>query len=272
MNNSSTITRDRLLLVAGIAFASTLVFYLVVYFIYQPLAVGATIAWALTVLIVLFYIDRKRTGMLGLENENRELRAFINLQPLFGKTFLPYGFWAMEADNLQNLLSTIQYNDYRTVVECGAGVSTLLIGNLLRQLGRGHIYSLEEDEKWHTVMTSTIAHEGLADYVTILHAPLEANPESDAPWYSLVVARQILEQAEQIDLLLVDGPKSVATLSRYPALPFFASSLHQESLIVLDDSKRKNELAVIARWGETHRIDVQQLSQSLRGQAYIKLK
>lgn len=84
----------------------------------------------------------------GWKNENRELRAFINLQPLFGKTFLPYGLWAMEADNLQNLLSTIQYNDYRTVVECGAGVSTLLIGSLLRQLGRGHIYSLEEDEKW----------------------------------------------------------------------------------------------------------------------------
>ncbi|MBP6016002.1 MAG: class I SAM-dependent methyltransferase [Candidatus Promineofilum sp.] len=210
--------------------------------------------------------------MLGLENENRELRAFINLQPLFGKTFLPYGLWAMEADNLQNLLSTIQYNDYRTVVECGAGVSTLLIGSLLRQLGRGHIYSLEEDEKWHAVMTSTIVHEGLADYVTILHAPLENNPDSGAPWYSLVGAQQILERAGHIDLLLVDGPKSVATLSRYPALPFFASSLNQSSLIVLDDSKRKNELAVVARWGEALQIDVQQLNRTLRGQAHIRLR
>ncbi|MFS8085706.1 MAG: class I SAM-dependent methyltransferase, partial [Acidobacteriota bacterium] len=166
----------------------------------------------------------------------------------------------------------IQYNDYRTVVECGAGVSTLLIGNLLRQLGRGHIYSLEEDERWHTVMTSTIAHEGLADYVTILHAPLEANSDSGAPWYSLSVAQHILEQVGQLDLLLVDGPKSIATLSRYPALPFFVSALHQGSLIVLDDSKRKNELAVIARWGETLPIDVQQLSQSLRGQAHIRLR
>ncbi|MEZ4539065.1 MAG: class I SAM-dependent methyltransferase [Chloroflexota bacterium] len=271
MNNSSTITRDRLLLVAAAAFVSTLVFYLVIYYIYQPLATGAAIAWALVVLIVLFYVDRKRTGMLGLENENRELRAFINLQPLFGKTFVPYGFWAMEANNLQSLLSTIQYNGYRTVVECGAGVSTLLIGNLLRQLGQGHIFSLEEDEKWHAVMTSAIVHEGLADYVTVLHAPLEANADSGAAWYSLVVARQILEQAEQIDLLLVDGPKSIATLSRYPALPFFTPALHQHSLIVLDDSKRTNELAVIKKWGEVLKIDVQQVNQSLRGQAHIRL-
>lgn len=47
MSTSNTIMRGRLLLVAGIAFISTVALYLVVYFIYQPLAAGVTIAWAL---------------------------------------------------------------------------------------------------------------------------------------------------------------------------------------------------------------------------------
>lgn len=272
MKNSPTITRNRSILVLALVFFSTLAVYLVVYYFNPALATGVTVAWGITLLIGVMYLDRKRTELLGLENQYRELRAFINLQPMLNNTFLPYSFWAMEPSNILNLLATMQYQKYRTVVECGAGVSTLAIGKLLMQMGQGHVYSLEEDEHWYDVMCSAVAHEGLDDFVTILHAPLEHNAASGEQWYAAEATRRVLAQAGHVDVLLIDGPKSIAPLSRYPALPTFAPALDSASLIILDDSKRGNEKAVIKQWGETFDIEVEHLSATLRGQAYIRLR
>ena len=272
MKNSPTITRNRSILVLALVFFSTRALFLIVHLFNPALATGVTIAWATTVLIGVMYLDRKRTELLGLENQYRELRAFINLQPMLNNAFLPYSFWAMEPSNILNLLSTMQYQKYRTVVECGAGVSTLAIGKLLMQMGEGHVYSLEEDKHWYDVMCSAVAHDGLSDYVTIVHAPLEHNTTSGTLWYAAEATGRVLAQAGHIDVLLIDGPKSIAPLSRYPALPTFAPAIDSTSLIILDDSKRGNEKKVIKQWGEAFDIEVEQLTATLRGQAYIRLR
>lgn len=271
MKKTHNITRNRSLVVLATVFFSTLALYLVIYYFNPALAIGVTIAWAATALIGVMYLDRKRSEMLGLENHYRELRAFINLQPMLNNTFLPYSFWAMEPSNILNLLSTVQYQKYRTVVECGAGVSTLAIGKLLMQNGEGHIFSLEEDKNWYDVMCSAVAHDGLTDYVTILYAPLEHNALSGELWYTDAAVQLVLAQAGHIDVLLVDGPKSIAPLSRYPALPTFASALDSASLVVLDDSKRSYEQEVIRRWSKSFDLQVEHLNATLRGQAYIRL-
>jgi predicted O-methyltransferase YrrM len=177
----------------------------------------------------------------------------------------------MEPDALLHLLSVAQAHRCRVIVECGSGVSTIAIGKLLRQSQTGHLYSLEENESWHATMSGILNSEGLSDYVTLLYAPLERYPEPVAPWYKLERASQILESARHIDLLLIDGPKSVTTFSRFPALPVFAPGLDEASLIVLDDSKRPNEMAVIKRWRETFNLIIEEPGPSLRGQAYIRL-
>lgn len=271
MKQTPTLTRNRSILVLALVFFSTLALYLLVYYFNPALAIGVTIAWATTALVGLMYLDRKRSEFLGLENQYRELRSFINLQPMLDDSFLPYSFWAMEPSNILNLLSTIQYQKYRTVVECGAGVSTLAIGKLLMQRGEGHVYSLEEDRHWYDVMCSVVAHGDLTDYVTILYAPVEQNTHSGELWYAAEAVQCILAQAGHIDVLLVDGPKSVAPLSRYPALPTFAPALDSASLIILDDSKRGNEKEVIRKWREVYDLEVEPQSATLRGQAYIRL-
>lgn len=272
MNQTRTITFNRMILVEALAFFSTLAVYGLTYLLFKPMATGVAIAWSTAVLILIFYLDRKRSALLGLENQYSELRAFVNLQPMLNPAFLPHSYWAMEPTDLQNLLATIQYNQYRTVVECGAGMSTLLIGKLLKQLGGGHIYSLDEDENWYKVMHMAVAVNDLTDYVTVIHAPLVPNAGSGELWYAPEQARQILESVAHIDVLVVDGPKSVSTLSRSPALPFFAGALDSNSLIVLDDSRRNNEKAVIEHWRKQFNIEVEQRIGSLKSQAYIRLR
>lgn len=272
MNVLNSGTRSRLILVLAAVFLSTLAVYTLAYALYEPLATGIVVAWAATIITMIIYLERKRAGVLGLENQYQELRSYINLQPMISDAFLPYSFWAMEPSSMLNLLSTIQYGGHRTIVECGSGVSTILIGKLLKQLGAGHLYSLEEDENWFKVMSGAIAHDELAEYVTLYFAPLEQNPESGELWYGLDSVGQIRERAAHIDLLLIDGPKSIGPLSRYPALPAFAPVLDAESLIVLDDSKRPFEQAVIKRWSQSFDIQTEKLSSSLRGQTYIRLR
>lgn len=271
MNLNGTVTRNRMILIEALAFFSTLAVYGLVFLLFEPMATGVAIAWSTAVLILIFYLDRKRSPVLGLENQYSELRSFVNLQPMLNPAFLPHSYWAMEPTDLQNLLATIQYHQYRTVVECGAGMSTLLIGKLLKQLGGGHIYSLDEDENWFEVIRTAVVFNDLTDYVTVIHAPLAPNAESGELWYAPEQARQILASAKHIDVLVVDGPKSVSALSRFPALPFFAGALDSNSLIVLDDSRRNNEKAVIDHWRKRFNIEVEQQTGSLTGQAYIRL-
>lgn len=266
-----TRTQKRFIAILALTFISTLVVYGIAYLVFEPLATGVVVAWAASIIVLIIYLERKRAGILGLENQYSDLRSYINLQSMLGETFVPYSFWAMEPGSLLNLLATIQYYDYRKVVECGAGLSTILIGKLLKQLGGGHIYSLEDDERWHAVMSAAVSKENLAEYITLIYSPLEKNTESGELWYGRSAAQQILDSMEHIDLLIVDGPKSNAPLSRMPALPVFAAKLNSQSLIVLDDSKRENEQQVLKQWRERFNLDIEQKSDSLRGQVYIRI-
>ncbi len=266
-----TRAQKRFIAILALTFISTLVVYGVTYLVFEPLATGVVAAWAASIIILFIYLERRRSGILGLEDQYSDLQSYINLQSVLGETFVPYSYWAMEPASLLNLLATIQYWDYRTIVECGAGLSTILIGKLLKQLGGGHIYSLEDDERWHAVMSAAVVKEDLIEYITLLYAPLEKNSESGELWYGQAAAQQILDKADHIDLLIVDGPKSIAPLSRMPALPMFVSRLDDDSLIVLDDSKREGERQVLRKWKEQFNLDIEPKRDSLKGQAYIRI-
>lgn len=262
-------SRNRLIFFLVLIALSFVAIYAVARLIDGWLAVVLSIAWATLIIVYLMY--RWRSIPPVYDPQLIELRHLIELQPLVGGAFLPFSGWAMAPNDLFRLVSTIQVERYRTIVECGSGVSTIAIARLLRQLGSGHLYSLEEDKAWHDMMAATLAAEGLSGVVTLIHAPLEAYPGADAGWYAREQAERVRTGAGHIDLLLVDGPKSVATYSRYPALPEFAGQLDNNSLIVLDDTRRPNEIAVLERWRAEFPLQMEDQPDSPRGQAYIRL-
>ena len=107
----------------------------------------------------------------------------------------------------------------QVVVECGSGLSTVLIARRLRELGAGHVHSLEHDRRVrrgvHGASSSGVARRPRP----VIEAPLRTHPASGVGWYD----REALARLPRagVELLLVDGPPAGTPeleRSRYPAL------------------------------------------------------
>jgi predicted O-methyltransferase YrrM len=173
------------------------------------------------------------------------------LAPLSGP-YVPWGRFALRPSALVAVLDDIVLARRRQVVELGGGVSTIYLGRLLRQVG-GHLHTLEHDEDWARLLEHQLGAEGLADVVTVVHAPLVPTScgwADGARWYAEDEARQA-HAAGPVDLLLVDGPpawRKDLRHARYPAVPFFAGVLAPDATVVLDDIHRRGEQDIVGRW------------------------
>lgn len=210
-----------------------------------------------------------------LNQQLQKQNAMINLTPLLQGAFAPFGQWAMEPVHLFNLLAHIQSTKTNVIVECGAGASTLMIGNLLRQKGQGRIFSLEEDLDWFRFMSRHIDSQDLSSHVTLVHAPLEPcaiNGESLVEWYSTERVNEALSSVDHIDVLIVDGPKSMTALSRFPALPVFLPKINSDTLLILDDVNRSQEQTVLSEWQKLCALEIDFHGEAERHQAYAKIR
>ncbi|HEX2468448.1 MAG TPA: class I SAM-dependent methyltransferase [Solirubrobacterales bacterium] len=138
----------------------------------------------------------------------------------------------------------------RQVLECGSGVSTIVLGRALGERG-GHLHALEHDPGWASVVVSRLERERLGDTVDLIEAPLRPHPvaRDGTGWYEEAQLERV--PAQGIDLLLVDGPPAGEPglgLSRYPALQALAERLTRDAIVVLDDIDRPGEAAVLDAW------------------------
>src|SRR4051794_39372250 len=130
------------------------------------------------------------------------------------------------------------------IVECGSGVSTVVLTRLLRERGTGRLLALEHDGHWAALVNEQLRREALDDIARVVHAPLEGEP----PWYPAAVLRGL---PDELDLLLVDGPPAYAAghqARRAPALPRLRERLVAGAAVVLDDIARPGERAIVADW------------------------
>jgi hypothetical protein len=175
-----------------------------------------------------------------LQDDGVDTVAFHALAALPGP-FLPWTRFTLRPAALLAVLNDTVINDRRSIVECGSGNSTVYTARLLRQLGRGHITTIDHDERFAQVTRDALAREGLEDVATVACAPLVDG------WYD---PRQIPE-CHATDLLVVDGPPSydeARRLARAPALGYFAASLVEGATVFLDDARRAGERDVLSRW------------------------
>lgn len=160
------------------------------------------------------------------------------------------GAWALSPAALAHVTGAVAAGRKR-VIECGSGLSTLVLARLLSRDGAGHLWSLEHDPVWAQVTRERLAAEGLGEWTTLIEAPLRPHPlaQPGCGWYEQAALEQL--PAEGVELLLVDGPPAdtpARSRSRYPALPLLASRLVRDALIVLDDAERPGESWVLERW------------------------
>jgi predicted O-methyltransferase YrrM len=162
---------------------------------------------------------------------------------------LELGDWSLTTAALELMLARIG-PDCERIVECGSGVSTVVIARLLAARGRGRVHALEHDPRWAGETRRRIEGEGLADRAVVVDAPLRPHPlaQPGCEWYDADALERL---PHRIDLLLVDGPPAGAPAverARYPALPALASRLGPGATVILDDAERPGERWILDRW------------------------
>lgn len=148
----------------------------------------------------------------------------------------------------------------RVIVEFGSGVSTIALAAAAAVTGEPcTVVSFEESSVWSAKLRESLklVTEPLVD-VEIVDSPLvdwvTPAPLAVSRWYDASVVRGILEQLPApVDLVVVDGPSAFQQqwqFDRYPALPVVQPFLAHGARILLDDTGRPGEVAVLGQWLE----------------------
>jgi predicted O-methyltransferase YrrM len=73
------------------------------------------------------------------------------------------------------MLNDIVINDRKSIIEFGSGLSTIMIGRLIKKNGLDtRVLPVEHDEEWMKALAGILKNENTGDAVTLLHARLRA--------------------------------------------------------------------------------------------------
>lgn len=138
--------------------------------------------------------------------------------------------WAASRDLLQFLYRLVRREKPQLVVECGSGISTVILAEALRKNGGGRLISLEHDPDYYAKTRQLLVEFDL-------EADLRLARIVDG-WYD-----PLHVPTEPIDILFIDGPPGGE--ARYPAFPALQA---QSGIVVLDDARRIGEQVNLNRW------------------------
>lgn len=142
------------------------------------------------------------------------------------------------------------------VLECGSGATTILMGLLAEKHDR-YVWSFENHEGWGNEVREALNAFGL-NRVTVCHTPLRDYGEYD--WYEL----PLQPLPRDFDLVVCDGPPGKIAGGRYGLMPVMGPYLREDCRILLDDTHRRKEKALIRRWADEHRLIWSRLGTSGR--------
>lgn len=150
----------------------------------------------------------------------------------------------------------------RHVLECGSGLTTLLLALLAERERFPHV-ALEDNPRWAAATLRQIKALGLrADVRT---APLLDYGDFD--WYDASVLGD-----DTFDLIVCDGPRAaVARGGRVGVLTVAKSNLFPNVEILLDDSSRASEQEVLASWRQDFSVRTYDEHAEPSGKAYARL-
>lgn len=188
-------------------------------------------------------LHRAWTLQSCLKNIEYRLRNGLPVEEACASRII-YG-WSNEGWSAKPALISYLLNEYRdfegTMVECGSGLSTLLLQMIALRTG-AQILSLEHNLEWHELMNRRLAARNLAT-TSLIYAPLREYGDYD--WYD---DRAVLSECKSIDVVLCDGPPNSTRGGRYGAMPRMAHLLNDNAAIIVDDAQRSEEAQMIRRW------------------------
>jgi predicted O-methyltransferase YrrM len=154
--------------------------------------------------------------------------------------------WAASPDFLGSLARHAIQTRPKVIVECGSGVSTVVLCRICELNGVGHVYSLEHLPDHAERTRSELRRHGLDRHGDIIDAPLihHVLAGKEWAWYRLDDLPSV-----PVDMLVIDGPpEGTGPCARYPAGPLLFPRLAPGASVFLDDAQRKDERETVALW------------------------
>lgn len=150
-------------------------------------------------------------------------------------------------DFLLEVYARIKALKPEVIVEGSSGLSSIVCGYALQQLGRGQVISMEHDAHYADLSQQAVVDHGLENIVNVRHAPLIKHTikETAWQWYDF----KSVGLPNTIDFIVIDGPpKRLQDKARYPALPILIKSLKVGGVLMLDDADRSSESEAVKDW------------------------
>ncbi|MCF8369837.1 MAG: class I SAM-dependent methyltransferase [Bacteroidales bacterium] len=197
----------------------------------------------------------QKTEKKSLEISNEISASYHQVESLFSiysaleidNILPPFRGWAISPDFAALILSKMKEKNPEYVLECGSGISTILIAYFMKNNKRGHLYSFEHNKQYAKATQKRLKKHGLEKYATILDTELIDHTINDNSW-KWYDAKQ-LKQDLKFDLVMIDGPPyQLQEKARYPALPLLDNYLNPGAVILVDDCSREQDNEVINDW------------------------
>lgn len=201
---------------------------------------------ALTLRPLRKYLDHKRRrGVFyqAFAQFRRNPQAGLSDETLLRK--LIYGWdnesWSAWTEYLQACLLACSESE-GPVLECGSGLSTLLMGVVLQERGQ-QLHSLEHHEQWAARQRRFLDQLDIRS-VTLHLAPISSYGTFD--WYQAPLEKM----PRDFNLVICDGPPGSTRGGRTGMLPIMRKQLAPHCRIFVDDVNRPDESAMLKRWAE----------------------
>jgi len=153
------------------------------------------------------------------------------------------GTWALDTGSIEFLWHRLLADRPRTIIECGAGASTLVLARYAAQAGTDvAVTSFEQDEQVKRRTEARLAALGVSA-CQVMHAPVSA----DGEYLFDLAATAMRLGARRADWLLIDGPAGPDGCRR-STLPQLAPLCRPGARWFLDDAFRAGELGILREW------------------------
>jgi predicted O-methyltransferase YrrM len=171
----------------------------------------------------------------------RDKRRLLERLGLPGDALPNLGSWKADTALLHRIVDTIEALRPETVVELGAGASSLVTAKALALNGGGRLISFDQHGEFVDATRTWLAEHNLtADMRTAELVPAPGG--WPGLWYD------VHHLPERIDLLIIDGPPwAIHPYVRGAAETLF-DRLPVGGTVVLDDAARPGERIVARRW------------------------
>jgi len=159
---------------------------------------------------------------------------------------------ALRPIELAMMVNDLVINRRKSVLELGAGASTLYLAKAIEVYGLDcKIYSVDENQAWLDLVKEMLAAEKIDHLVTFIQASSKTYEEGK--WYDKEKVAEGLKDTRPIECLIVDGPCAGPVdgpNNRYAAMPELHDKLSDRCIVFLDDTNRPGEMAIAKRWSD----------------------